>query len=342
MRILYVGDLNPNTTCRMRFDAMKVLGHEVNGINFLPNGPLSGIAYYTWGVSWKLRHPFDFYGVNSAIIREVRQRPYDVLWIDKGNSIRPSTLRTVRELSGATKIVGYSPDDMAARHNNSEYFLKGLRHYDLYLTTKSYGVAELKDLGCARVEFSGNAYDPTIHRPIGLSETDRVRFGADVGFVGSYERDRAMQILYLANAGIPVRVFGDMWDNFAESKHLLRPHEPPVYGDDYARVLCATKINLCFLRKANRDRQTQRSIEIPACGGFMLAERTSEHSSLFVEGREAEFFSSPSELKQKIEEYLANDMRREAIAAGGRKRCITGRYSYIERLDLALRSFDQS
>lgn len=100
-----------------------------------------------------------------------------------------------------------------------------------------------------------------------------------------------------------------------------------LFGEDYSKAISATKINLNFLRKINRDEVTSRSVEIPACGGFMLAERTHRHMDFFAEGREADFFSSDKELLAKTKMYLDNDKCREKIAYAGRKRCLHDGYS---------------
>jgi spore maturation protein CgeB len=109
-----------------------------------------------------------------------------------------------------------------------------------------------------------------------------------------------------------------------------------VYNDDFIRVICASKINLNFLRKLNRDQHTSRSLEIPACAGFMLAERSDEHLNLFDEGKEAEFFDSMPELLRKIQYYLSHESERLEIAMAGRKRCIKDGYSHQERLKIML------
>ena len=70
-------------------------------------------------------------------------------------------------------IAGYSPDDMAAKHNQSRSFLDSLPMYDVFFTTKSYGVKELEALGVSRAVFVDNAYDLTTHCPVRVNEEER-------------------------------------------------------------------------------------------------------------------------------------------------------------------------
>jgi hypothetical protein len=105
-----------------------------------------------------------------------------------------------------------------------------------------------------------------------------------------------------------------------------------VYDDDYARALSGARIGVGFLRRICPDQHTTRSFEIPACASLLLADRTEDHQGFFDEGREAEFFSSEDELIDKARFYAAHEPARARIAAAGRARCVSGGYSYLERL----------
>lgn len=330
MRILYVGELWPGGTAGHRADALVDLGHTVDRIDSTsPLGGLLGIA--TRGLR-KVGHWIDVTGVNKTLLEMLRSETYNVIWIDKGLTISPRTLDTARRLQPSAKLVAYSPDDMAAQHNQSRRYMAGLAKYDVHVTTKSYNVRELELLGARRMVFVDNGYHPSVHRPVALSQQDSELYGADVAFVGQYERERAEQIEYLAAHGITVTVWGLDWNRLKTPPAGVRIMGRPVWGHEYAKVLNATKINLCFLRKINRDLQTTRSVEIPACGAFMLGERTCEHLRLFVEGEEAEFFASNNELLRKCEYYSTNAAKRTTIAKNGLRRCVDGGYSNHNRL----------
>ena len=68
-------------------------------------------------------------------------------------------------------------------------------------------------------------------------------------------------------------------------------------------------------------------MEIPACGGFMLAERTQAHLELFVESKEAVFFDSNEELLSKCIYYLTHEDERKRIILAALDRCKNSGYS---------------
>jgi len=77
-------------------------------------------------------------------------------------------------------------------------------------------------------------------------------------------------------------------------------------------------------------------MEINACESFLIAERTSRHTELFIEGKEAEFFSTNKELYEKIQHYLTHDNLISEMSSRGRARCIRSRYDMTNQVSLIL------
>jgi len=313
-------------------EAMVDLGYDVTAIETEPEWVRKKEKKFFYRLLRKILGPLDLARVNQQIINNFRIKGFDIVWLDKGLTVDYKTLKYIKDRYNNAIIVGYSPDDMYRKHNQSRRFLKHLSLYDIFFTTKSYNVTELKELGCRNVKFIGNAFDLKAHRPIQVTPEERYRLGGPVGFIGSYEKERALSMWKLAERDIPVRVWGPHWNKCKLSHVNLRLEKKGLWGEDYAKAICSFDINLCFLRKINRDLQTTRSIEIPACGAFMLAERTDEHLELFEEGKEAEFFSSDEELEEKVRYYLSHPKQRERIAAAGRERCLKSGYSNHDRM----------
>lgn len=332
LRVLYVGSIDRarRGTSTQRMLTLRGLGYEVVGI---PTKFVRRASPLSERLLWRLFRWVHDPLANRRILDAMRESRPDILWIDKGIGIWPSTLRTVRAGYPSVRVVGFSRDDMMNPANSTRHFRRSLPYYHVFFTTKSFGVRELEGLGCPRAVFVANSFDPDLHRPVDLTPKERAELGGPVGFIGTAEDERAQSIAHLARNGVPVKVWGDGWAEIGrrlpESVNVAGPGR---FGEDYPRVICSFDINLAFLRKCNRDLQTGRSVEIPACGAFMLAERTDEHLSLFTEGLEAEFFSDDEELVKKAKYYLAHPDRRQAIGAAGRRRCLAAGYSNHDRI----------
>ena len=335
MKILFVGDLNEYGRSFQRYRTLIRLGHNITAFSVAPVPRRPGIEKTPFfeRLFWKLKLPFDMTSVNEKIKEAAKKENYDIIWIEKGNTIKPSTLRFIKFRLPSAKLISLSEDDMYAPHNHTFYYKWGLRYYDIVFTTKVYNLEELKKIGAQKTKLFLDAYDETLHKPLSLSKEDRSEFGCDVGFIGTFEEDRAQKILYLAQNGIKVTVWGNGWSDWVGKHENLIVKNQPLYGDDFVKAINATKINLCFLRKMNRDEVTSRSVEIPACGGFMLGERTKRHSDFFEEDKEAVFFDSVDELYEKVKRYLSDEAARKQIAEAGRKKCFKSGYSMKIQLD---------
>lgn len=344
MNILSVGALSGlSNTCLHRNWALHKIADHVDEVK---------TDVHPWSFWCKVRfHLFQFglpvtipdnNGENKTICSLVSQNNYDIVWIDKGQTIFPETLHYIKKVSPHSIIVSYSPDNMALRHNQTQQYLNCIPLYDYIVTNKSYIIEDLKKLGAKHVLFVNNSYEDSFHYPRELSVLDIQELGGDVGFIGAWEKERCESVCYLADHGIKVRVFGvGKWADYKNYSPNLRIEERQLLGEDYCKSLQAFKISLCFLRKMNFDQQTTRSVEIPACGGFMLAERTDEHLSMFEEGKEAAYFSSNEELLEKCRYYLEHEEERMQIAENGLKKCRENGYSNIETLKKVLLSINE-
>jgi len=343
--VVFAGDLNDYSKGYSRLKAMCGLGVPVRAATQTPiEGGEGGFARASlaFRVAWKLGFHLDTEGINSWLIDQARQKAPDVIWIEKGNMVRPSTLRRLKNICPGAVLVSYTDDDMFNPVNRSVWYRRGLKEYDLIFTTKSYNANpdELPAMGAKKVIMVDKAYDPDHHHPIELMVEESDQLSCDVGFIGSFEAPRAADMDYLAGEGIPVRVWGNGWSGYRprsgnlaiENRALVNSGGNPLYS----KGICASRINLAFLRKANRDLQTDRSIEIPACGGFMLAEWSEEHERLFEEDREAVFFRAREELVEKCRYYLSHEDERSAIARAGYERCIRDGYGQPARMKFML------
>jgi spore maturation protein CgeB len=293
-------------------------------------------------IYFKLGYPLDVLGINQKILEFTENFKPSIIWIDKGILIKPNTLRKIRQLLPCVKLVLWSPEYIKLKHNRSSYLTASLNIYDYLISPmrQNFECSWVRKHGTKNLLWVPQGYDEDLHRPLPITQKEIEKFGSDIGFIGSFENSRAEKLLFLAENDLKVRVWGSGWNDWVDKHENLKVENLNLGGEDYIKAICANKINICFLRKTNIDRSTCRSVEIPSCGGFMLAERTKEHQEMLEENKEAVFFdiNNKEELLQKARYYLNNFQERQHIALAARKRCLISKYSYFEILYTIIQS----
>ncbi|MEQ8711223.1 MAG: glycosyltransferase [Rhodospirillales bacterium] len=335
LNILFVAELAPGSRSYQRIRRLKLMGHSVETLSLVP----PDATYETRPrlidrIRHRLRYPQDRSGANDRLRHLPSQPRPDIVWFERATTVPAATLRAIKQSHPDCKLIWYAEDDMMNPAHLSRQVESAVPWYDLWVTTKSFNTRpdELPSLGAKSILFVNNAYDIDAHSPIDLSDEDRQCFGSDISFVGTWEHPRAETVRRLAEAGLSVRIWGNGWERMANPPASLDIAYTPVYGDDYRRVICASKINLCFLRRGNRDLQTCRSFEIPAIGGFMIHEFSVEMSKILPPSQGAVYFDNETDLPGLCRFWLDHTEKRKMIAETGRSELQKAGHEHEDRL----------
>jgi spore maturation protein CgeB len=269
--------------------------------------------------------------LNRALLENAASFAPELILIGKGRWFTPAALEAAKKVSGAT-LVNWATDDPFNRADNSRELIKSIPLYDLYVCTKKGIMSDVQRAGCANVAYARFGYKPHIHFPEPPATAgERERFSCDVAFVGGCDAHRAayFEALVAAMPRVKLHLYGGYWERVPALRSYARGF---AVGRDYRLAVGGARISANLVRRANRDDHVMRTFEIPACVGFMLAERSDTHEELFFEDREAAFFGSPDEFVTKVRAYLSREEDREKIAAAGHRKITHGAHSYADRL----------
>ncbi len=339
-RILFEGErwLGSNAASCVR--ALRRLGQSVIDVDIANTIPLwrrsLGLR-----VAGRLLLPLCIKEHNHNILSLAREFMPHIFIAFKGLFILPQTLRDMRSLGIA--LYNYYPDVSAFSHP-ADTLPRALQEYDCVFSTKTFFANDMEQRGfpLRNWELLPHGYDPDAHHPITVDPDEQIRYGADVAFIGGHtpHKERLLAALKRIEPELDLAIWGDRWNRSAspEIQDCIRGR--PIYGVEYMKALCATKIALALLSEqvkgaSTGDRITSRTFNIPATGAFMIHHRTNEVLRYYDESKEIECFDSAEELADKIRFYLANPEKRKAIAEAGYRRCVPA-YSHDNRMKVIL------
>jgi spore maturation protein CgeB len=330
-RLLYWGALSWGSTSLARMRALATLVGDCYAIN--SRELLGEYLYRTlWQrIKYRVAFPPLIKEVSAQLFRECHRYQPDIVWIDQGSVVSRDVLAEMRE-NGST-LIHYTLDSLQAPGMLNRVFLRAIPEYDYCVTSKAHEASEYARLGARQVLLTADGFDPAIHRPVEMSREDGERFGCDVAFIGQAMSRRINFLTSLAfQTTATLKVYGRGWPQALQPCDLNGLAGGWVFGHEYALAICGAKIALAMLNESVGDQQTTRCFEIPACGTFMLSQRTPALCELFREDREAAFFESEQELIDKVHFYLAHDAERRRIADAGYVRVQSLRCSWRDRM----------
>ncbi len=334
LRILFLGENWFGSCARACCFALRRMGHDVSDIDaqtFFPQ--LRRLSSRGLRRIYERRLITEY---NDQILATVSIFAPDILLAFKGQYVLAETLVALRK--NDVTLYNYYPDTSSFAHGG--LLPKSLPEYDCVFWTKKFLESDVhKGSTVRRSVFLPHGYDQELHKPWPLEERDWEQYSHDVGFIATHTRrkEELLESLVERLPNIDLRIWGNGWVGRNRSSKLKAFIQgAPLNGSSYAKALRAFRINLAIMSGAvegasQGDETTTRTYEIPACGGFMLHERTDEVQELFEENKELACFGHEEELAEKIEYYLAHPEERARIAAAGYARCVPA-YSYDNRM----------
>ena len=322
MKILYIGQNSGNSY--HRYQALKSLGHDVflvDPFSYIPSNRWVGKWIYETGALGFNRL------VEKRLLFAIRSMRFDLVWVNLGQLLNPDLVAALHRRYGL--VVNFFNDNILYRRNYRKWrlFRKSISKYDLIVALEESHAQYMLSLGAQKVIRMHRIADEKIClKSLVISKQERELFASDVCFVGTWIPGRGECIKKLLEKGIPVSIWGDRWQKSKEWSYIKKMWRGPgtYSGDNYVKILKTSKICLCLLIMG--DLHTVRSVEIPAVGALLCAERTMEHLQMYEEGKEAVFWDDADECANICRELLEDAERRKEIAKRGHERCLKNNY----------------
>lgn len=248
--------------------------------------------------------------INRKLIECVRELNPDIVFLYACDVIYG---RTVRAISKMSYVAIYNNDNPFSNHYKSYVWknvIKSIKFADQIYSYRNSNIQQYYDCGAKKVSLMRSYYIE--ERNYYIEDLSIDLEVPDVCFIGHYEDDGRLEyIKALTSAGIVVGL-PDSWINRLTDKDNI------VFLPDtiknYNLLLNKTKIAIVFLSKINCDTYTRRCFEIPVTKTVMIAPRTEDIESLFLDGKEIVLYDGIEDFVSEIQNLLSDANKREQIA----------------------------
>ncbi len=267
----------------------------------------------SWRLAWQLRAKT----ANQKLIDIANQFQPDLTLVISPLLMHPNTIKALKQHGVAVVFFTDNPLDNHHTHTNA-WVNQGLFLWDAILIWSQELVKQIRDLGISNVFYHPFCSDIQYHYPQQQNNPDY-----DVAFIGNWD-DSCKRELYLKTiSDYRLGIWGsNYWQTHCKETSIKKYYQGMCSYSEIPQILGAAKIGLNILRPQNEMGHNIRTFEIPASKTLILSERNSELLNLFQEDKEAVYFSTPEELKQKVTYLLNNQTLIESIAEAGYQKAL--------------------
>ncbi len=338
MKILLSGNFSFGSQNNIFLKGFKKLGSEVVSFDdentYWNNFPFKKPKLLR-RISHRLAWRYLSLNIGNLFLEKVKSEKPDIVFIIKGWFYHPKVIKKIKEILPNSKLICFNPDNpFNTWHHgvSNDWIRKSIKYYDIYFIWGKFLIDLLYKSGVKKVEYLPFWYDSEFHYPIEVKdEKEREYYGSDVAFIGTYDEEREWWLNHIKDYNL--KIWGNDW--WKANKELQKKWMgKPVYGEEFSKICNASKIILNVIRKQNIPSHNMRTFEAPACKAFVLSTRTDEVLEFFREDEEIACFSSPEELRRKIDFYLENHDLREKIINKGYEKVQS--HNYMERVKTIL------
>ncbi|MCB0359029.1 MAG: glycosyltransferase, partial [Bdellovibrionales bacterium] len=211
------------------------------------------------------------------------------------------------------------------------------RFYDyMFLIQDDPYLSLVEAAGAGRAIYLPLACDPEIHRPLELTEEEKITWGSPISFVGAGYNNRRQSFAGLVRKNL--RIWGTEWPRMYPFDRMVQDAGRRVTPEEYVKIFNASTINLNLHSSTERDGVepfgdfvNPRTFELAACGAFQLVDERKHLSDMFEIGSELATFTSIPEMEEKIDYYMSNPRARHEIQQASRARVLRD-HTYQQRV----------
>lgn len=258
--------------------------------------------------------------LNLEFLKFVEKSSPDVVLIEKGLNLYPSTVRALKQ---STKVLAnWNPDDFFNSKNSNPGLLEAMVEYDIIFSARPHLFEDYGKQTSAKLVYLDWYYVPELHHPVETSVC------IEASFVGSWSPFRED---FLSKLSSRFYVRGGGWEK--ASAKLKQQHDVTgeiLSQEQMVEVFNRSKFNLNLLTHENNDRSNLRLFEVTASGGLLLTQRNSLAESLFEDRKECLMFDGPAEVNEVMN---SSSLKFDEIKEAGYARVISGSHRFEDRIN---------